>query len=69
MTKALSLKQMIFAGFGLVLLLLAVLAAMSLRGTLTIGGDFTEYRQAARESLLVNEAKQDLLLARLGVMQ
>ncbi len=69
MMKALSLKQMIFSGFGLVLLLLAFLAGVSLRGTNTIGGDFTDYRQAARESLLVNEAKQDLLLARLGVMQ
>jgi len=69
MNKALSLKQMIFAGFGLVLALLIVLSAMSLRGTNTIGHDFTDYRQAARESLLVNEAKQDLLTVRLGVMQ
>lgn len=69
MNKALSLKQMIFAGFGLVLALLIVLSVMSLRGTNTIGHDFTDYRQAARESLLVNEATQDLLSVRLGVMQ
>lgn len=69
MTKKLSLNQMIFSGFGLVILLLGLLAVFSLNGTNTIGDDFTDYRQAARESLLVNEAKQDLLLARLGVMQ
>lgn len=69
MTNKLSLKQMIFSGFGLVILLLGLLAAVSLNGTNTIGHDFTDYRQAARESLLVNEAKQNLLLARLGVMQ
>ncbi|MFN3226655.1 MAG: methyl-accepting chemotaxis protein [Hyphomicrobiales bacterium] len=69
MLKALSLKQMIFAGFGLVLALLIVLGGMSLRGTNTIGHDFTDYRQAARESLLVNDAKQDLLSIRLAVMQ
>lgn len=69
MNKALSLKQMIFAGFGLVLALLIVLSVMSLRGTNTIGHDFTDYRQAARESLLVNQATQDLLSVRLGVMQ
>jgi CHASE3 domain sensor protein len=33
MLKALSLKQMIFAGFGVVLALLIVLGGMSLRGT------------------------------------
>ncbi len=69
MNKALSLKQMIFTGFGLVLALLVVLSVMSLRGTNTIGHDFTDYRQAARESLLVNEATQTLLSVRLGVMQ
>ncbi len=69
MLKAFSLKQMIFAGFGLVLALLIVLAAMSLRGTSTIGHDFTDYRQAARESLLVNDAAQTMLEARLRVMQ
>lgn len=69
MNKALSLKQMIFTGFGLVLALLIVLSVISLRGTNTIGHDFTDYRQAARESLLVNEATQTLLSVRLGVMQ
>lgn len=69
MTKKISLKQMIFGGFGLVLLLLALLATMSLRGTSIIGHDFTDYRQAARESLMVNDAKQGLLNARLAVMQ
>lgn len=69
MNKALSLKQMIFAGFGLVLALLIVLSVMSLRGTNTIGHDFTDYRQAARESLLVNDAKQELLSLRMGVFQ
>jgi methyl-accepting chemotaxis protein len=69
MVKTLSLKQMIFAGFGLVLVLLMALAAVSLRGTNTIGHDFTEYRQAARESLLVNDANATLLQARLAVMQ
>lgn len=69
MNKALSLKQMIFTGFGLVLALLIVLSVISLRGTNTIGHDFTDYRQAARESLLVNEATQNLLSVRLGVMQ
>lgn len=69
MLKAFSLKQMIFAGFGLVLALLVVLAAMSLRGTSTIGHDFTDYRQAARESLLVNDAAQSMLQTRLSVMQ
>lgn len=69
MNKVLSLKQMIFAGFGLVLALLIVLSLVSLRGTNTIGHDFTDYRQAARESLLVNEAAQNLLSIRLGVMQ
>jgi len=69
MNKALSLKQMIFTGFGLVLALLVVLSVISLRGTNTIGHDFTDYRQAARESLLVNEATQNLLSVRLGVMQ
>ncbi len=67
--KTLSLKQMIFSGFGLVLVLLMTLAAVSLRGTNTIGHDFTEYRQAARESLLVNDANATLLQARLAVMQ
>lgn len=69
MNKALSLKQMIFTGFGLVLALLIILSVISLRGTNTIGHDFTDYRQAARESLLVNEATQTLLSVRLGVMQ
>lgn len=69
MNTKLSLKHMIFAGFGLVLALLIVLSVISLRGTSTIGHDFTDYRQAARESLLVNEATQDLLSVRLGVMQ
>ena len=69
MLKAFSLKHMIFAGFGLVLALLMVLAAMSLRGTSIIGHDFTDYRQAARESLLVNDAAQTMLEARLRVMQ
>ncbi|MEM1378360.1 MAG: methyl-accepting chemotaxis protein [Pseudomonadota bacterium] len=69
MPKALSLKHTIFLGFATVLLLLGVLAGMALRGTGAIGATFTEYRQAARESLLVNDAKQDLLTARLGVMQ
>ncbi|MGD1888129.1 MAG: methyl-accepting chemotaxis protein [Cohaesibacteraceae bacterium] len=69
MLGRLSLKQMIFAGFGLVLTLLIVLSVMSLRGTSTIGHDFTDYRQSARESLLVNEALQELLSVRLAVMQ
>ncbi|MEM1284475.1 MAG: HAMP domain-containing methyl-accepting chemotaxis protein [Pseudomonadota bacterium] len=69
MLDKLSLKQMIFAGFGLVLTLLIVLSALSLRGTWSIGGDFTDYRQSARESLLVNEAMQELLSVRLAVMQ
>lgn len=69
MLKALSLKHMIFAGFGLVLALLIVLAGLALRGTSIIGHDFTDYRQAARESLLVNEANATLLQARLAVMQ
>ncbi|MEM8836550.1 MAG: methyl-accepting chemotaxis protein [Pseudomonadota bacterium] len=69
MLKALSLKKMIGIGFGLILMLMAVLAVMSFRGTTILGETFTEYRQAARESLLLNEAKNDLLSARLGVMQ
>jgi methyl-accepting chemotaxis protein len=69
MLKALSLKQMIFAGFGVVLALLIVLGGVSLRGTTTIGHDFTDYRQSARESLLVNDAKQELLSLRMGVFQ
>lgn len=69
MLKFLSLRASIFLGFAIVLALLVVLAAMALRGTNTIGGDFTEYRQAARESLLVNEANATLLNARLAVMQ
>ncbi len=68
MIKALSLKQMIFSGFGLVLLLLVALGAVSLRGTTIIGNDFTDYRQVARESLLVNDANAALLRARLGVV-
>ncbi|MBV6656803.1 MAG: HAMP domain-containing protein [Devosiaceae bacterium] len=63
----LSLKHMIFAGFGSVLLLLAILAGMALRGTSVIGHDFTEYRQAAREALLFNQANGALLDARVGV--
>jgi methyl-accepting chemotaxis protein len=68
MIKALSLKQMIFSGFGVVLLLLVALGAVSLRGTTIIGNDFTDYRQVARESLLVNDANAALLRARLGVV-
>ncbi|MFK7792694.1 MAG: methyl-accepting chemotaxis protein [Devosiaceae bacterium] len=69
MLKALSLKNMIFAGFGLVLTLMVILAGMALQGTSTIGSDFGDYRQAARESLLVNEANATLLETRLAVMQ
>lgn len=69
MLTSFSLKQVIASGFGLVLLLMALLAMMSLRGTSNIGDVFTDYRQAARESLLVNDAKIDLITARLGVMQ
>lgn len=69
MLKILSLRTLIFGGFGLVLIFLLALAATSLRGTNTISNDFTEYRQTARESLLINAANEALLRARLGVMQ
>lgn len=68
MLKRLSLKSMIFFGFSLVLILLIILAGSALRGTNSIGGDFTSYRQTARESLLVSQANDVMLRARLAVM-
>ena len=61
MLGKLSLKATIFAGFGVVLCFLVMLAVMSWTGVRDIGHDFVEYRQTARESLLVNEAMQSML--------
>lgn len=67
--KMLSLKQMIFAGFGLVLAILVVLSLVALRGTNTIGYDFDQYRHASHEGRLINEANTAMLRLRFNVMQ
>lgn len=67
--KTISLKASVFIGFGIVLVLLIALSGMALRGNHVVGHDFSEYRQAARESLMVNEANTGLMQARLSVMQ
>ncbi|MEM6381329.1 MAG: HAMP domain-containing methyl-accepting chemotaxis protein [Pseudomonadota bacterium] len=69
MLERISLKTMIVAGFTCTLVLLVLLAAVALRGNAIIGADFTDYRQAAREGLLMNEANAALLETRLAVTQ
>lgn len=51
------------------LALLVVLAGSALRGTNIIGHGFTDDRQAARESVMVNGANEIVLRARLTAMQ
>ncbi|MEM6712472.1 MAG: methyl-accepting chemotaxis protein [Pseudomonadota bacterium] len=69
MIKTLSLKQMVFFGFSIVLALLFLLAAMAQQGVSSIQVDFSSFRQAAHESLMVNEANATLLETNAAIAQ
>ncbi len=68
MLKYFSLKQAIFLGFGAVVALLVGISGKSISSMGTSGDSFSDYRQTARESLLFNDAKNQLLMMRLNVM-
>ena len=65
----LSLAVKISAGFGAALAMTMLVAGVGYDGILKSSGLFGEYRQTARENLLMADMTEDLLQARLAVMK
>ena len=65
----LSLSLKICAGFGAALAMTMLVAGVGYDGVLKSSGLFGEYRQTARENLLLADMTEDLLQARLAVMK
>ncbi|AXS38943.1 methyl-accepting chemotaxis protein [Breoghania sp. L-A4] len=63
-----SIKAKLFTGVGVIAAALAVTATLAVVGLGNVQSLFTEYRSAARQSLVINDATSDLLSVRLGVM-
>lgn len=64
-----NIKLQIVLGFGLLLFLLVVLAAVSISASLTGQGRFGDYRSTARSSILLADMQEDILSARMLVMK
>jgi methyl-accepting chemotaxis protein len=69
MLDRMSIRTKIFGGFGAIVLLLCGMAAYSALGLGKVDSTFTEYRSAARQSLLVNEMTEGVLETRLNVFR
>ncbi len=64
-----SVGRRIYFGFGVVLAILASLAAFSFMSTVNQSDTFTEYRGTARQTLLINDLVEDLFQARMAALK
>ena len=69
MLDRMSISAKIYAGFGVIVLLLGGIAAFSTIGLGRVDTTFTDYRQAARQSLIVNDLTESVLDTRLNVFR
>jgi len=65
----LTIQKKLFAGFGSVLLLSAALATVAIWGAVSASSSFAEYRATARQSNALSGMTEEVLKARLAVMQ
>lgn len=69
MLIALSLRNKLFGGFGVIVAALAGVAYLSVSGTSQVKDGLIEYRQATRGALAANDAMQAFVTARLDFMR
>jgi methyl-accepting chemotaxis protein len=62
--KSISLRQQLIMAFGGLACLVLLVGGVGVYGASTMGGVFTEYRSAARDSLRINDLKIELMQAR-----